>query len=226
MPKLFIFFPPFLEFFIWEILTADPRDVEEVEDHLCLFLFHSHFFIPLPCCRSRKHKHHLVLSFFSFFIFEFFLGHSQHFRHSMYLIFQYSLFAIARWIWIERKIKIRFEKFYFWFLEVVAIFANFEQINSLCPIYYSIHQFVHLDFWFFLITDGESEREINWIWTRVYGDSDRNGDDTASGFPLSKPLVFKPLTRRYVTRASLDKGKSKMCVPQKLLVKRKWVISV
>lgn len=60
--------------------------------------------------------------------------------------------------------------------------------------------------------------------------SNENGDDTglesSMGFSISEPLVFGPPTQRYVTIASLDKDKSKMIVPKKLLVKRTQIISV
>ena len=60
--------------------------------------------------------------------------------------------------------------------------------------------------------------------------SDRNGDDTGHeslpGFFVLESPVFEPSARRYVTKASLNKGKSNMHVPEKLLVKRKQIISV
>lgn len=52
--------------------------------------------------------------------------------------------------------------------------------------------------------------------------SDGNGNDigfeSSRGFFLFEPLVSEPLTQRYVTRASLDKGKPKIHVLEKLLV--------
>ena len=55
--------------------------------------------------------------------------------------------------------------------------------------------------------------------------SDGNGVDTSlessPGFSLSEPPA-----QGHVIRPSLDKGKSKMCVPEKLLVKRKQIINV
>lgn len=59
---------------------------------------------------------------------------------------------------------------------------------------------------------------------------DGNGDDTSLESPLRfslfEPPVSEPLAQRYVTRISLDKGKSNIYVSEKLPMKRKWIISV
>lgn len=58
--------------------------------------------------------------------------------------------------------------------------------------------------------------------------SDGNRDDTSLespfGFSLSEPSVSEPPTRRYITRALLDKGKLNMRVLEKLQMKRKRII--
>ncbi|KAJ9697259.1 hypothetical protein PVL29_009170 [Vitis rotundifolia] len=57
---------------------------------------------------------------------------------------------------------------------------------------------------------------------------DGNEDDTSleslSGFSLFEPPVSEPPAQRYIIRVSLDKGKSKMRVIEKLQVKRKQII--
>ena len=54
--------------------------------------------------------------------------------------------------------------------------------------------------------------------------NDENGEDTdpesPPGFSLSEPLLSGHPNQRNVARSSIDKGKSKMVSPRKLLVKR------
>lgn len=60
--------------------------------------------------------------------------------------------------------------------------------------------------------------------------SDGNRDDTSLespfGFSLSEPPISEPPTRRYITRALLDKGKLNIRVLEKLQMKRKRIIIV
>ena len=60
--------------------------------------------------------------------------------------------------------------------------------------------------------------------------NDGNGDDVGlkfpPGFSLFELLISRYLNQRDVIRSSLDKGKSKMVVPEKLPVKRTRSISV
>ena len=60
--------------------------------------------------------------------------------------------------------------------------------------------------------------------------NDGNGDDVGlkfpPGFSLFELLISRYLNQRDVIRSSLDKGKSKMVVPEKLPVKRTQSINV
>ena len=60
--------------------------------------------------------------------------------------------------------------------------------------------------------------------------NDRNGEDTSlefpSGFSISEIPISGHPNQRHVTRSSLDKGKSKMVVPEKLPVKRTQSINI
>lgn len=116
-----------------------------------------------------------ILLFFRFWFLNIFLGtlNILNIPHIWFFSF-FSLFIITRRIWIEKKLKIRVEKLYFLFYLrgcwIFIFFYKSKQIDILNSIYYSIHQFAHHDFWFFLIIDGESLTKITWIWIRVCGD--------------------------------------------------------
>ena len=60
--------------------------------------------------------------------------------------------------------------------------------------------------------------------------NDRNGKDTdpesPAGFSLFEPPIFGHPNQRNATRSLIDKGKSKMVAPKKLLVKRTRSIDV
>ena len=60
--------------------------------------------------------------------------------------------------------------------------------------------------------------------------NDENGEDAGLEFPLGFSLSKLPISgypnQKDVTRSSLDKGKSKMVVPEKLPVKRTRNINV
>ena len=70
--KTFHLFPTIFKILYLRKIYSRSQDIKEVEDHLCLFLFHSHSLIFLPC--PRPHTLLGTLIFFLFFFFEYFLG--------------------------------------------------------------------------------------------------------------------------------------------------------
>lgn len=215
MPKLFIFFLPFLKFFIWEIFIVTPWVTEEAQDHIFIFififLFHPHFLISIPCPRLWKHIHHWVLFFFSFFLFEYFLEHSQHFEHSRYSNFRFYLsFQLHDKSKLKIRLRLGFKNAILTYFERLLQFFKF-QTNwyPLILCYFPLHMGNQK------LKSIEFEEEFVKI-------SDGNGNDigfeSSRGFFLFEPLVSEPLTQRYVTRASLDKGKPKIRVLEKLSV--------
>ena len=161
MLKLFIFFLPFLKFFIWEIFTVTPWDTEEAQDHIFIFifLFHPHFLISIPCPRLWKHIHHWVLFFFSFLISEYFLEHSQHFEHSRYSNFRFYLsFQLHDKSKLKIRLRLGFKN---------AILTYFERLLQFFQI---LDKLISSYFLLFPITYGKSKTKINWVWGRVCED--------------------------------------------------------
>lgn len=120
--KTFHLFPTIFKIPYLRKIYSRSQDTKEVEDHLCLFLFHSHSLISLPCRRP-----HTSLGTLIFFFFLIFLRHSQHFGHSKYSIFHSSLsLKLQDEPRLKRKLRLGLRNCIFDFLlEVVAFFFIF-----------------------------------------------------------------------------------------------------